>query len=106
MSQTTYSVFMSTDGKHTVSVATDDPVKAKESFGWVKATYDRLVQIYGTKADLYQKANGSRTKGAEAPTCAVHHVPMAKVEGKAGPFWSCHQKNPDGSWCSVKPKGE
>ena len=103
MAQTTYQVTLSTDGKHTVIATTDDKMTAKSVLGWAKATYDRVVEIYGTKADLYQKTNGN---GETAPTCGVHHVPMVKVDGKAGPFWSCHQKNPNGTWCSVKPKGE
>jgi hypothetical protein len=42
-----------------------------------------------------------RELGAEPPECAVHHTPMVWVEkGKRGPFWSCRQKNEDGSWCS------
>src|SRR5205085_8898934 len=39
----------------------------------------------------------------ELPFCGVHSTPMTQVQGKHGPFWSCHQRNPDGSWCSFKP---
>lgn len=39
------------------------------------------------------------------PVCDVHKVPMVQVKGKSGSFfWSCHQKNADGTWCSYKPK--
>jgi hypothetical protein len=38
-----------------------------------------------------------------APICGIHSTPMVQVQGKHGPFWSCHEKNVDGSWCSYKP---
>jgi len=37
----------------------------------------------------------------EPPVCAVHHLAMARVRGRTGVFWSCHRKNPDGSWCDT-----
>jgi len=47
------------------------------------------------------------------PQCAVHGTEMKWKEGgvsKAGKpyngFWSCGQKNADGSWCNYKPKAE
>ena len=42
----------------------------------------------------------------ETPICAIHHVPMARVKGKYGYFWSCHERNADGSFCSYKPEGK
>ena len=26
-------------------------------------------------------------------------------DGKCGTFWSCHERNDDGSFCSYKPEG-
>jgi len=40
----------------------------------------------------------------EPPMCRVHDLAMVQVNGKKGEFWSCHQKNSDGSWCSYRPK--
>ena len=37
------------------------------------------------------------------PTCAIHNKAMVSVNGKKGPFWSCHEKLQDGSWCPYKP---
>ncbi len=105
MSQTTYQVILSSDGKHTVIVTADDKETAKTAFGWAKATYDRLVEVYGLKYEQYQKGQNNGN-GEDTPVCAVHKVPMAKVNGRHGPFWSCHQKNADGSFCSYKPKGQ
>ena len=111
MAQTTYQVILSTDGKHTVIVTSDDPNAVKAASGWAKATYDAIVDKYGLKA--YPKAaegahnqNGAVKEskvGEQVPLCAVHGVPMARVQGKHGPFWSCHERNPDDSWCSYKP---
>jgi hypothetical protein len=39
---------------------------------------------------------------SKAPICAMHNVPMVEVQGKKGPFWSCHQKT-DGRWCTYRP---
>ena len=102
MAQTTYQVILSSDGKHTVIATSDDPVTAKQACAWAKDTYDRLVQIYGLKYEQYQKGreNGN---GENAPVCGVHNLPMVRQNGKHGPFWSCHQRNADGSFCSYKP---
>lgn len=76
----------------------------KTAGAWARGTYEALVGRYGRKHEQYQKGNGN--PNAEAvPECAVHKVPMAKVSGKHGPFWSCHQRNADGSFCSYKPNG-
>jgi hypothetical protein len=61
--------------------------------------------VRGDAAPAEQPENSTepvdRELGAEPPECAVHHTPMVWVEkGKRGPFWSCRQKNEDGSWCS------
>ena len=37
------------------------------------------------------------------PVCAVHHIPMVQMHGKHGPFWSCHERMDDGSFCSYRP---
>ncbi len=47
--------------------------------------------------------NDESTAEVSAPTCEVHHVPMVPVEGKRGPFWSCHRRNADGSFCRYRP---
>jgi hypothetical protein len=40
----------------------------------------------------------------EPPICAVHQVPLARVQGRTGPFWSCHEKMSTGQWCPYKPR--
>ena len=50
------------------------------------------------------------TQAVQAPVCGVHHVAMilkpagTSKAGRAYPaFYSCPQRNPDGSYCSYKP---
>lgn len=103
MAISNYQVILSTDGKHTVIASGDDQASAKAAVAWASAVYDRIVAKYGLKKDQY-KNNGELQGDAEAvPECGVHHLPMLKVQGKKGDFWSCHHKNDDGSWCSYKP---
>ncbi len=35
--------------------------------------------------------------------CGHHRVSMHLMNGKRGQFWSCHEKNEDGSWCTYRP---
>ena len=41
----------------------------------------------------------------EIPICAMHNVPMVWQKGRKGFFWSCHERNADGSFCSYRPNG-
>lgn len=107
MTQTSsYQVILSTDGKHTVIATTDQVEDTKQAVAWATATYDQLVQRYGLKHQQYQngQANGNgNSTGETVPVCAVHLVPMVRQQGRHGPFWSCHQRDQDGSFCSYKP---
>jgi len=89
---------MSTDGNHKVTVTIEDPGGTDAALAWAKATYAKLI-----------RTNNASTAPSpedvdEPPICAVHQLPMARMNGRLGPFWSCHEKNLDGSWCSYKPK--
>jgi hypothetical protein len=103
MAQTTYQVILSTDGKHTVIVQSDDPTAIKVAMGWAKSTYDGIVERYGGKAYPKSASAEMNANNGEVPTCGVHGVPMNRVEGRHGSFWSCHEKDSAGSWCSYKP---
>ena len=102
MPQTTYQVKLSVDGNHSVTVTTDNQAETKLAIAWARATFDRLAEHYGHKDEGGDRDN---EEGGleETPICAVHQVPIVKVQGKKGEFWSCHQKNEDGSWCSYRP---
>jgi hypothetical protein len=105
------------DGKHSVSVQSDDPAAVTEGLLWARKTWGQLVRLPGKSfptltqdgsgpTDRLAKPEGPRPDQAsdeaedEPPVCAVHHVPMVRVNGRKGPFCSCHEKNPDSSWCS------
>ena len=105
MAQTTYQVILSTDGKHTVIATTDDATKIKAASEWASATYDRLVTRYGLKHAPKRRASAEENGEETVPECGVHHVPMVRQEGKYGPFWSCHERGEDGSFCTYRPNG-
>jgi hypothetical protein len=54
----------------------------------------------------------TKDAGSEAsnPICAIHNTPMVwregttKQTGKHYAFWTCPQKNTDGSFCKYKPE--
>ena len=95
MQKTTYQITLSTSGKHTISVTGDDPVTIQDDLAWARGIYLKLK--------TYDAGPADDAAGTEPPTCVLHEVPMVLVQGKKGPFWSCHEKNPDGTWCSYKP---
>lgn len=101
MAQISYQVILSTDGKHTVIATSDNPAEGKAAVAWARETYDELVRRYGLKHEQYK--NGGENGKEAVPICAVHKVPMVKQDGRYGPFWSCHKRNPDGSFCSYRP---
>jgi hypothetical protein len=48
--------------------------------------------------------DGREPNRDRAPICEAHRVEMKLRHGKRGEsFWSCNQKNRDGSWCNYRP---
>jgi hypothetical protein len=90
---------MSTDGNHRVTVVIDDPSGTAAALAWANATYTKLLEMAVT-ADAN---NQSLDYQDGAPQCGVHHQSMVLVDGRLGNFWSCHHRNPDGSWCKYRP---
>src|SRR5688572_16791384 len=108
MATTTYQVVLSTDGKHTVIVTTDELPTTENVLVWAQTTYERLVQQYGRKQAGRQRSEQqpvALAPGGEVPECAVHKVPMVRVQGRYGPFWSCHERTENGSFCTYRPPG-
>lgn len=93
----TLEVFMSTDGKHTVHVTTDDPTSRHEAVKKAMEMYDYVLARYGTKQAQAVKEYGNG-KTAEAPkvdqgSCSHVNVQFYQVK-KEGPntgkwFKSC-----------------
>ncbi len=106
----TYQLTLSSDGKPVVSVTSDDPQAARDAIPWLAQTYATLLRdakaVAKPATTLTAPPAGPLAPTAEltaAPLCAVHQVPMVRVQGKRGPFWSCHEKLPNGDWCAYRP---
>ena len=99
MTNKTYQVILSTTGRHSVSVTSDDVNDIKAALAWAKATCDGLALKQPEEQPVEDEVKGEE----EVPVCAVHDLPMTKQKGKFGFFWSCHQRNADGSFCSYRP---
>ena len=93
-----------------------------EGLLWAKKTWGQLLRLPGkpfesltqaeqelseqvAKRDVRSEPKQAAQLELEPPICGVHQIPMVRVNGREGPFWSCHEKNEDGSWCSYKPNG-
>jgi len=103
MTGTTYQITLSTGGKVAVTVTAEDPAEMKASLAWAQLAYKHLVDDQGKKEDQVKEDQIQEQPEEEVPICVVHNVPMARVKGRYGYFWSCHERNADGSFCSYKP---
>jgi hypothetical protein len=76
------------------------PAKAKEA-AWVQVDRFPTAQRKVEQVNLDIQAPNQRT---DAPLCGVHGTPMSLViKSTTGPFYSCHKRLADGSWCSYRP---
>ena len=107
MSKLIYEVTVSSDGKRSVSIKSDDPLALKDALPLAKKIQEQLSEAPDSRGEVsstpQQTPLPSVDVQPEAPRCQIHATPMTQVQGKHGPFWSCHQRNPDGSWCSYRP---
>ena len=104
MANTTYQITLAVDGRHTVTVTTDDAADTKAALTCGRALYEALVKRSGAPESSHAVSPDEADDGtAPAPLCAVHEMPMVRMQGKRGPFWSCHERNEDGSFCSYRP---
>ncbi len=114
MSETTYQVTLAVDGNHTVSVASDDPAAVTAGLVWAQDTYKQLARLHQNQQTKTAALRSIAKHGEQiesvadlepevAPMCGIHDVAMVLVQGRKGPFWSCHEKMPGGEWCSYKP---
>src|SRR4051812_42052241 len=107
MAKVIYEIILSHDGKHSVSVKSDDPLSLQEALPLARQLQAGLSQVEGSASPTPPinppPAPQPDLQQLQAPLCGVHSTPMTQVQGKHGPFWSCHEKNLDGSWCSFRP---
>lgn len=57
------------------------------------AAFESLAKELGSQLGISEKA----------PICPGHQVEMIKRHGRNGDFWSCNQRNDDGTWCRYRP---
>ena len=101
MATTTYEVKLALDGNHSVLVRSSDPAQMQVGISWAKATHAALSARYGEAPLSDDKPEDEAS--VEPPICGVHDIPMVRVEGKNGPFWSCHERDDEGRFCSYRP---
>jgi len=107
--QAKYQVTLAVDGKHAVSVQSDDPAAVTEGLVWANDIYKKLQRLGQSNGasrpvELSVRANPPQaSEPEEAPLCGIHQVPMIWQPGRKGYFWSCHEQNVDGTWCSYRP---
>jgi hypothetical protein len=104
MSKVIYEVTLSHDGKHRVSVKSDDAVLLEDALPLAKKIQQRLLEVdHSSTPKMEPSSQPEQSQQDQAPLCGVHSVPMALMNGKRGSFWSCHKMNEDGSWCNYRP---
>ena len=101
MAQVTYEVKLSLDGNHSVVVRSSDPSQMPVGIAWARATHAALAARYSD--DPASDDESHDIAPTEPPICGVHDIPMVRVEGKNGPFWSCHERDDEGRFCSYRP---
>jgi hypothetical protein len=109
MAQVTYHVTLAVDGNHTVSVLGDDPVAVNDGLAWARGIYLKLKEpsaagsSWASSSETTQAYHHDISPPESAPICAIHKLPMVRVNGRRGEFWSCHEKLDDGSYCPYRP---
>lgn len=93
----TISLFMSTDGKHTIQGTASD-AHAEEMLKFVAEQYEKLEKWKGTKQEQNKKTYNDKEK--DTKTCPIHSETMYAREGKYGKFYS--HKLQDDTWCNGK----
>src|SRR4051812_39469331 len=107
MTRVIYEFTVSHDGKHSVSVKSDDPLALQEALPLAKQLQASLPEFDQSPSPTPPisplRIQQPDFHQPQAPVCGVHSTPMTQVQGKHGPFWSCHQRTLDGSWCTYRP---
>ena len=106
MANLTYSVTIFADSDRLTATVTGDDREAVSQAvrDWAVATYSPTQPARPETMPVAVPAEATSTE--EAPICAVHDKPMVLQQGKRGPFWSCHERNTDGRFCSYRPPRE
>lgn len=93
MGKTTYQVIARMAGNFAMIGETKDPTE----------TIEQVIKRASERPGAVSSQPESGGPEVPAPVCPFHDRPMVLMHGRRGPFWSCHQKNDDGTWCDYKP---
>jgi hypothetical protein len=110
MKDISYEVSVLVNGRHSVKIESDDPTITSRALDWLTQTFHvppapRRADAPTTTAVPQPPLQMSAPQPATAaPICGIHHKPMKLMNGRRGEFWSCHEKMPDGGWCTFKPR--
>ncbi|MGH7485624.1 MAG: hypothetical protein ACREMY_08490, partial [bacterium] len=75
MANTKYQVNLSVDGKHSVSVQSDDPAAVTEALVWAKKTWGQLIRLPGKPFQSLSKEDGSPSSQSAPTTTTGHEEP-------------------------------
>jgi len=98
-----YIIQLSADGGPVVAIETDDPAATKRAVKWAQAALSYCLAQAGSLAETDGEELETDEGSEQAPVCRTHGTVMVRQHGRRGDFWSCHQRNSDGSWCSYRP---
>lgn len=84
----TGTIFLSTDGKHTVSITASTHAGRRDGMKWAKQVYERLMIIYGSKqmnaAKEYKKIEKEDAGLGRCPKCNSPMALSSKINPKTG----------------------
>jgi hypothetical protein len=99
-----YQVSVTVSGVRKGTILADDPTTAQDAIALFAQRFGAAAPAMPTPAQQIQTAFARTTEpDRHTPICAIHQLPMNLMHGKRGTFWSCHEKNSGGSWCTFKP---
>jgi hypothetical protein len=61
-------LFLSSDGKHTVHIAAETPVELAKLASSARSLYQKVLESYGTKAQMWQEVTGIKGNGGKGQT--------------------------------------
>src|SRR6266550_373898 len=101
MADIKYAISVIVNGQHSVNIQADDPMIASRALEWLSQRYrvSPAPQRADEGAAPQVPLPVTVQQEGQPPICGIHHQPMKLMSGKRGPFWSCHEKMPNGDWC-------
>jgi hypothetical protein len=99
----TFQLSQTADGKPKVLILADDPYAITVELGSLKTP--PVYSAANPKEVAVVEQPSIPEERPDTPLCGIHNTPMTLVmKSKNGPFWSCHKRLDNGSWCSYRPR--